>query len=705
MVKIYRILFLLILNIAVCILATPVIGVKEPDPFFTVNIMLPTNNPERLQYSEAIASELAKIGIGVNVEMTTWAEIIPQIFSGEVPPYSEGGYDVCFFGMDLVSPTSHPGEFLEQCYKEFPPEGANVMYWSSERENQMNYGAEESESLIESIMTNKNYTKTKYELIEWQKLWYDVMPNVMLYNQYEIYAISTGLYGFDPLKDPLLSLETQWMDSSYQGPANDTVVFAGNLPSSNFNAMIVPYDYQGTDIYCAFPPLDSLVGNTPSSDLFLPSNINREDWMVENFDTAECLKLYPRIATKMGNYSEDGLQYNISVRNDVLWHDGHQLDAWDVAFSFQAHSYFGNIPHDEEIFRIDGAPLIVEDKDKDGFYEHISYQFNRNYAPFETNILGLPLFPEHILGDPEKHGYINGTLDFNTWIAPPYSWGDHSFNTGNPAHPGGLNGPIGCGPVVFKNVNRVTNEINFQKFENICWDNVSSTWVTTPNNSHFLVKNGKLTSMPTKAKFIVINNLDEALEEMKTGAVNILDPWFLDVFHSDTEVLAETLDELQSEPSIQPILSEGTIWQAMYFNPKFEEGGIRHLNQKGVRHAISHIIPRNEIIENLLHSLGVPAYTPLLRTSWASIPEKAMVSYKKTVRASDGTQPEVNTTTAYDEYSIELALRWLKTEGYNTKKWEVFHGLAKADSIDFTNLLIVILAIGVIAIRVKRKKI
>ena len=80
-----------------------------------------------------------------------------------------------------------------------------------------------------------------------------------------------------------------------------------------------------------------------------------------------------------------------------------------------------------------------------------------------------------------------------------------------------------------------------------------------------------------------------------------------------------------------------------------------------------------------------------------------MLAYKRTVRASDGTQPEVNSTTAYDEYSIELALRWLKTEGYNTKKWEVFHGLAKADSINFASPLIVLLAIGLVVIRMKKK--
>ena len=40
-----------------------------------------------------------------------------------------------------------------------------------------------------------------------EKLWYDVLPNLMIYNQYEVFAISTGLYGFDPLKDPFDKLK------------------------------------------------------------------------------------------------------------------------------------------------------------------------------------------------------------------------------------------------------------------------------------------------------------------------------------------------------------------------------------------------------------------------------------------------------------------------------------------------------------------
>ena len=57
---------------------------------------------------------------------------------------------------------------------------------------------------------------------------------------------------------------------------------------------------------------------------------------------------------------------------------------------------------------------------------------------------------------------------------------------------------------------------------------------------------------------------------------------------------------------------------------------------------------------------------PIPITSWAAIPEADMLAYKKTLISTDGTIPEADATTAYDEYSIEKALFWLETEGYDT---------------------------------------
>ncbi|MHA1945187.1 MAG: ABC transporter substrate-binding protein [Candidatus Hodarchaeales archaeon] len=681
---------------------------KEPNAFFTVSILLPTNNLERLQFAEAISSELAKIGIDVNLEMKTWAEIGPRIFSSS--PYDEGGYDICFYGMETGALTGHPGGLLKTQYLDLPPEGANVMQWAPDREDQMNYLAAASKDLITSINENLNHSEAKDECYEWQKIWYDALPNNMIYSQSEVFIISKGLLGFDPLMNPLASLESQWTNSSFLGD-NDTIVLAGSYPIYNFNAMFQGNTFESVDHLISSTPLDSLIGFTPSNEIVLPTGTNRAEWMLENFNTTTSLEMYPRVALNMGQYSPDGLMYNISVRDDVLWHDGHLLDAWDVAFSFQAYSIFGvyedwldaigpsNRDQQQGVYS-----FIVEDKNNDSFSEHISFQFVEKFAPFESEVLGFPLFPEHILGDPVSHGYNNGTFSSNQWIAPPGIWDVHSFNTGNSADIGGLEGPVGCGSTIFKDYNHISRVSTLQKFENIQWNNVSGEWVVNNSNDHFLVKAGKLTNMPNNVKMIFQPNRDTAVASMKNGEINILDPIFTDVFQMETAELREFVDQLQMESSIVPVIANGSIYQAMFFNPNFEQAGIRHLNLKGVRHAISHMIPRLEIIDQLLSGFGTPSYSPLLSSSWATIPERDLLDYKKTVKASDGTKPEENATTAYDMYSIKTALRWLKTEGYDVSRWEVYHGFAEPKPANSMSLLFALMALFIISWPLRKRR-
>ncbi|MHA1236547.1 MAG: PGF-CTERM sorting domain-containing protein, partial [Candidatus Hodarchaeales archaeon] len=48
------------------------------------------------------------------------------------------------------------------------------------------------------------------------------------------------------------------------------------------------------------------------------------------------------------------------------------------------------------------------------------------------------------------------------------------------------------------------------------------------------------------------------------------------------------------------------------------------------------------------------------------------LAYKKTLAATDGSFPEADATTAYDEYSTDLAFDWLDSEGYDTTAWREF---------------------------------
>ncbi|MHA1444554.1 MAG: ABC transporter substrate-binding protein, partial [Candidatus Hodarchaeales archaeon] len=549
-----------------------------------------------------------------------------------------------------------------------PPAGYNVPYWSPETgKNYNNYRAQESDDLIEKISTNLNITSTIDDLDEWQKIWYDAMPNIIIYNQYEVHAISSTLFGYDPVSYPLGSIEDLWFTDDL-----DTVVLAVSTGPKTFNSILA------TDVYSQYSatvPMDGLVGNTPSSETVLLPGTDRDTWMSEKYGTTDYLALYPRMATSLGAFSDDGLQYNITVRDDIFWHDGHQFDAWDVAFSFQARLipeiyssvYSGLlVPFgiDNKTAMSGNYSFVVDDKDTNGFYESISFQFVDVFAPWTTDYLGSLIYPEHILGDQSDHGFDgSGNFDVSQWFVQPGDWATHSTSTSRTTDAGGYAGPIGTGPMIFKEYDQGTGIVTLEKFENMIWN--GSDWVTEGDDDYYNIAN--LADMPRTAT-IIISSLNAAIAEMKTGDINIIDPQF---------TMASVLDELQAADAIRPVFYPETGWQSLYMNPKFVQDDVYHFQKKGVRHAISHVIPRTDIIAYLMRGLGLPGYTPIPITSWAAISEADMLAYKKALAATDGSFPEADATTAYDEYSINLALDWLETEGYNI---DYFRSLQKNET-------------------------
>jgi ABC-type transport system substrate-binding protein len=649
--------------------------------------------------------ELPKIGIGTELDLISWAALGPRATDQEVGTYAEGGYDICFFGMSLGTPAGHPGDSMQAVYGStgIPPNGFNVMYWSPETgKNYNNLRAQESDDLITGITTNLNITESKDDLVEWQKLWYDVMPNIIIYNQYEVHAVSEGLYGYDPIFYPLSSLEDVWMTSDYTGTAGQ-VVLASSTGGDTFNPQIA------TDVYDQYPNapcFDGLLGNTPSKEAVLPSGTNRDTWMTENYGTTAYLALYPRVAEALGTWSADGLSYAIDVRDGVYFHDGHQVDAWDVAMSFQSQlipaigvSTYSNllVPFGKDNLTTKqhgNYSFAVTDPGGDGFFEHINFSLATTFAPFETDYVGTSIFPEHILGDPVNHGFVSGVFDpVATWQVKPGDWRSHSTTTGRTTDPGGYAGPIGCGSMVFESFDSTSSQITLKKFEDIKWDNATGAWVTDTID-HWNIAN--LDEMPDQAK-VIVASMDSALADMKTGGVNIMDPQF---------TMANILDELQTEATIQPILSPETGWQSIYFNPKFVEDGVYHLQKKGVRHAVSHVVPREDIITYLMNGLALPGYTPVPITSWGAILDTEMLAYKKTVTATDGSTPESGATTAYDDYSITKAFDWLDTEGYDTTAWRAYEAeepTTAAPTAGF-ELLMATLAIMGVAFLFDRKR-
>jgi ABC-type transport system substrate-binding protein len=667
-------------------------NINEPEPFFHTNI-LTSLNPFFAHYSHILARELEKIGISCDVHLVNSGTVgLRTRLNWEGTQYKDGGFDIAFFIISWDDWKLHPGKSLYNQHIPLSEGGSNFYFWSS-IPGDNNYRADEAEALIQTIVNNLNYTDVQKDLLEYQRIYYDVMPaqEVLVFSRFP-FAISTGLYGLDPKFHPLSSLETMWNDSTYLGLKGE-IVFATESISNTFNPAL-NYDWWTKQLIN--PVMDRLVGFTPSREVVLPVETNRETWMDANFGTSNFLDVYPRVASELGTFSNNGLQYNITVQDDVVWHDGHPLDAWDVAFSYQAYLIpeLNNIPHLkpqlQQMFGDDDKDnhyglysFIVEDKNTDGFYESVCFNFLNESSAYlvEPELLTLPLLPEHILGDPIDHGY-NGTsfLDpMKQWLVPPTEWEKHSFNTGDSDDPGGLNGPIGCGSVIFKKYNP-DGSIIFQKFEDIRWDNTSQAWVNTdPSSDHYLIKKGKLADMPENIE-VKILDFDSALEAMKNGSINIIDPaifnkefGYWNPQHSHQK-RGEIFKEIEDEPALQPVHDYASYrqWLMSWENPRFQtELGDTPFNKKGVRHAISHMIPRLRMCEEVLYGLGTPA-TSFLQFLYSELSESELISYKRSLSATDGTYPLATSNSPWDSYDRYLALDWLETEGYNVEAWRTY---------------------------------
>lgn len=96
---------------------------------------------------------------------------------------------------------------------------------------------------------------------------------------------------------------------------------------------------------------------------------------------------------------ETGTQCTLHLRKGVRWHDGEPLTADDVLFTFRA-IYDERVPNSiRYTLNIDGKPIQIEKID-----DHtVRLILPRPFAPL-LNSLGIPVVPEHILGDALRAG-------------------------------------------------------------------------------------------------------------------------------------------------------------------------------------------------------------------------------------------------------------------------------------------------------------
>ncbi|NHJ49096.1 MAG: hypothetical protein FK733_15015 [Asgard group archaeon] len=250
----------------------------------------------------------------------------------------------------------------------------------------------------------------------------------------------------------------------------------------------------------------------------------------------------------------DGMNYTIQLHPNATWADGTPLNASDIEYSFYLK---GEMP-------IQFADLAYKYIDVTIIDEHnLKINFETKQF-FHENMFPLPIIPKHIWKDiaPENH-----TSQAETWAI---------------TNPSKL---MGAGPYYLFDFNNDTQTIHLKRNE------FYNNWTgITPHFEDILFK--------------YYPNKESALEAVSNGTVDVVDTRFsvyIDEVPENTSYTLTPSGEVQQLAinNLHPYIGTGALCPIS--DP---ESG------KYIRKAISHMIPREIIANEIYDGLATPASTP-----------------------------------------------------------------------------------------------
>jgi peptide/nickel transport system substrate-binding protein len=113
------------------------------------------------------------------------------------------------------------------------------------------------------------------------------------------------------------------------------------------------------------------------------------------------------------NVSGDGTIYNVTLKKDLKWHDGHTITTADVAFTVGMMRSGGDVISADVKSFWDAVKVVTLDD------THMQFVLPEAYAPF-IDYLSFGLLPEHILGDQSIDQIVNSPFNLNPIGSGPY---------------------------------------------------------------------------------------------------------------------------------------------------------------------------------------------------------------------------------------------------------------------------------------------
>jgi ABC-type transport system substrate-binding protein len=511
----------------------------------------PSTNPSRQAWAQIIEQSFKDAGIDAQRVIQDWDTIYDRAL--DPPPeiagktYDEGGFDMLFVGYAMdIDPEPSSLYLSSQTTQDSPP-GQNYYCWENA----------EADRLLGLMKTTVDETERLGYVKEFQKLFLEESPAFAIEWDQEVVAYDPTALKAEPFV-------------LYHYPAWSRVKNWELNPSTTQTKIVIAQTGPA--------PAEGLTDSVSTSyyDLTIYDNVFDGLAERENLDT---LAMVPALATSW-EVADDDKTWTVHLRQGVKWHDGVEFTADDVIFTFASDM-------DEELASQVGAWLLTVIGSSDNIEKVDNYtvifHLPEPYAYFGSGVLDTFMLPKHVLES-----------------VPLDEWRSHTFNTGVGSYTANgqtFHGPIGTGPYIYAG-----------------YDPTAQTNTLTRNddywNAQALWDAGKFEIETIVVAFI--EESDPAITALKNGEVDVLDsqyhlqtklssiqePWGAHVTYD-----AFGVQELGCNMK-HPIIGTGVDTPLGKQDPSRAAEAARY-----VRQALSHLIPRQDIIDTILGGYGKPGVT------------------------------------------------------------------------------------------------
>jgi peptide/nickel transport system substrate-binding protein len=348
-------------------------------------------------------------------------------------------------------------------------------------------------------------------------------------------------------------------------------------------------------------PLTATDAGATEIDGLIYESLTTTDW--------ETLETIPVLAASLPVLSRDGMSYDISIRRDAKFSDGHPVTADDFIFYLKAlkNPYITNAAPTRGYYaRVDAAMRI------DGDPYRLRVYMTEPYYLGDQWIGGLMAMPKHIWDpngmtdrmsfpelnrmDPNRNQVIKRFAD---WFQEARKGRSREFL-------------IGSGPYMFEEWRR-NEQVALVRNENYWWKNDP--------------KYGR--QYPDRIIWRTMNDANAAAAALQSGAIDCMPIMEKGLFYS----VLPSFDSLGLIPAVYDYPAYTYIGYNQS-NPIFKD--------KLVRQAFAYAIDRDTIIESIYHGLAVPVQSPI-----------------------DPRRPEYDSTLPIIRYDLDRAAKLLTEAGWS----------------------------------------